>query len=85
MTNIDSLLRLVGAYCEATGLAEATVSDRVLNDGKRIKAIRAGKDIGSRRLEEAIQWFSDNWPVSAEWPVDIARPAARPAIAEVVP
>lgn len=78
MTSIDSLMTLVDTFCAATGLAEATLSTRVMKDGKRLEAIRAGKDIGTRRLAEAIQWFSDNWPEDAEWPCSIVRPAPAP-------
>lgn len=74
MTMIDSLLLLVETYAKATNLAEATISSRVMKDGKRIAAIRLGKDIGARRLGEAIQWFSDHWPANAEWPPEIPRP-----------
>jgi hypothetical protein len=74
MTDIDTFLAIVDAYCEATRLAEATVSDRVMNDGKRIKAIRAGRDIGVRRMREAVRWFSDNWPAEQPWPSQIERP-----------
>jgi hypothetical protein len=83
MTSIDSLLTLAETYCVATGLAEATVSTRVMKDGKRLDAIRAGKDIGARRLAEAIQWFSDNWPADVTWPDSIARPT--PTVRERAP
>lgn len=82
--DIDSLLTLVGAYCQATQLAEATVSTRVLKDGKRIEMIRAGRDIGVRRLEEAVTWFSENWPAGADWPTSVARPAVAD-VAEAAP
>jgi hypothetical protein len=78
MTSIDSLMTLVESFCAATGLAEATVSTRLLKDGKRLEAIRAGKDIGTRRLGEAIQWFSDNWPEDLMWPAHIQRPEPAP-------
>jgi hypothetical protein len=74
MTDIASFLTVVDRYVEATGLAEATVSARVLNAGHRIFQIRAGSDIGVRRLSEALQWLSDNWPVNAVWPDHVERP-----------
>jgi hypothetical protein len=76
--NIQAFLSVVDAYCAATGLAEATVSTRVLFDGKRIEKIRAGNDIGVRRMEEAVHWFAQNWPPAAKWPRGIARPQASP-------
>jgi hypothetical protein len=71
---LDHFLSLVDAYRKATGLAEATISTRVMKDGKRLRELRAGRDIGVRRLEEAITWFSDHWPKDAPWPADIPRP-----------
>ena len=81
MADINDLLKLVEVYAGATGLAEATISTKVLNDGKRIEAIRDGCDIGVRRLDEAISWFSANWPEQARWPRGIPRPEATPAAA----
>lgn len=75
MNDIDSLLALVDAYCAGTRLAEATVSTRVMHDGKRIELIRAGRDIGVRRCREAIQWFSQNWPIDLQWPDRVVRPS----------
>ena len=74
LTQIDQFLALVEAYRAATGLAEATVSTRALHDGKQLGMIRSGRDIGVRRIAEACQWFSDNWPKGAVWPAEIPRP-----------
>jgi hypothetical protein len=79
MSDIDSLLTLVDAYCAATGLAEATLSTRVMHDGKRFELIRQGRDIGVRRLAEAVQWFSANWPDGTPWPKSVPRPETIPA------
>lgn len=62
----------------ATKLADATISTRVLNDGKRIRKIRAGSDIGARRLEEACVWFASHWPDGVEWPTNVSRPIVLP-------
>ena len=75
MDAIASLLRLADVYCVATGLAEATVSTRCLADGKRLAAIRAGADIGARRLSRAMTWFASNWPADASWPDGVPFPA----------
>lgn len=74
MTNIDHLIRLVDAYCAATGRSEARLSDLIFNRGNRIKDIRAGSDLGTRTLEGALQWLSDNWPPDAKWPAAVPRP-----------
>lgn len=75
MDPLQSLIRLAAEYGKATGLEEATVSGRVLKGGNRLRDLRAGlSDIGIRRLEAAIQWFSSHWPTDAEWPSDVPRP-----------
>ena len=79
MDGLTALFTLADAYCKATGLAEGTVSDRVLKGGNRLRDLRADGDIGVRRLQKAIEWFSDHWPAGAEWPADIPRPVASPA------
>lgn len=74
MNTVASLLSVVDAYRVAREVSDARVSTLVLNDGSRITEIRSGKDIGSRRLDRALQWFSDNWPEGAIWPDDVMRP-----------
>jgi hypothetical protein len=74
MIPLHQFFDLVKAYGAATGLAEATISTRVFNDGQRIEMLRSGRDVGVRKLERAIQWLSDNWPSDAKWPRNIERP-----------
>lgn len=71
---IDDLLTLSDTFCAAHGIAETTLSSRIFNDGKRISAVRAGADIGARRLERAVEWLSAHWPESAPWPDHVRRP-----------
>lgn len=83
MFTISALMSLVEAYSKASGLAEATISSRLFNDGKRLSEVRQGADIGVRRIERAVTWLSANWPTDAEWPAGVPRPgAAIPEAAE---
>ena len=75
MSAIDHLLQLARIYAAAEGVELSTVSWRALGDTKKLPAIEAGKDIQVRRCDRAIQWFSDNWPAAAIWPVEVPRPA----------
>lgn len=75
-SRIDQFLHVVEAYCAATKRSEARVSTLVLNGGRRIADIRAGKDVGTRILDGAFQWLSDHWPDGLDWPEDVVRPAA---------
>lgn len=78
MTEIDQLLTVARAYAEAEGIELRTVSHRVFDDGKKLAAIAAGRDIQVRRYRHAMQWFSDHWPVSGPWPTGIPRPEPAP-------
>lgn len=75
MSAIGPFLAVVDAFCAAREISEARASTLILNGGSRIGSIRAGRsDIGTRRLEEAMQWLADNWPEGAEWPAGVPRP-----------
>lgn len=74
MIGISDFLLLVDRYCSSTGAAESTLSKRVFSDGKRIASVRAGSDVGCRRMARAIRWFSENWPEGCEWPEQVSRP-----------
>lgn len=74
MSIVETFLLVVECFCRAEGVPESTVSSRVFNDGKRLAQVRRGADIGVRRVERAMQWFSDNWPADADWPEAVARP-----------
>ncbi len=80
MTHLDALFLLVDRYRASQNIAEATLSTRLFSDGKRLGAIRAGSDVGVRRLNAALTWFSDNWPEGAEWPASVPRP--QPSVKE---
>jgi hypothetical protein len=74
MTSLEAFLDLIDRYCCSVKLAEATVSSRLFNDGKRVASLRAGSDIGIRRLHQALQWLSEHWPTDLDWPDSINRP-----------
>lgn len=76
MSGIDQLLRVARLYAELEGVPLSTVSSRVFNDGKKIRALEEGADINVGRLERALRWFSDNWPGNGGWPVEVPRPSA---------
>lgn len=74
MNAIEQLLALANEYARAEGVPLPTVSSRVFDDGKKLSAIQAGSDIQVRRLERAVNWFSDHWPDKATWPSIVPRP-----------
>jgi hypothetical protein len=74
MTLKEQLLKVAATYARARELSLARVSTLVFNEGKKIKRIEAGGDIGTERFESAMQWFAENWPDKAPWPAGVVRP-----------
>ncbi|TIW28730.1 MAG: hypothetical protein E5V63_04355 [Mesorhizobium sp.] len=80
MIEISQLIFVADAYIAATGRKETTVSTSVFNDGKKLTALRDGSaDIGVRRFNVALEWFSAHWPVDAVWPEGVSRPGVEQA------
>jgi hypothetical protein len=76
MNDLRKLILVFDAYVALTGQADATISTRFLGNGNRIREIRAGGDMGSRRIARALSAFSAAWPVGADWPQGVERPSA---------
>lgn len=70
----DQLLTVSEAYAQAVGRSEARISTIVYGSGNAISRLRAGADMGSERLHNGLQWFTDNWPAETPWPVGVPRP-----------
>lgn len=79
MTMRDQILTVARAYCDARVLSPSRVSTLVFNDGKKIGLIEGGADLQTSKFEQAMAWFSDNWPENAKWPSDVPRPTAEAA------
>ena len=82
MNAINHLLTLADRYRGLTGLGQSALSWRVFGDTKKLKALHDGADIQVKRSEKAMQWFSDHWPVDADWPAAVPRPATTPTATE---
>lgn len=76
MTLLDALLAVSSRFCEARGLSAARTSTLVFGDGKVLTRLSEGRDLTTRRLETAMQWFSTHWPDGAAWPTDVPRPSS---------
>lgn len=64
----QELLSRARRYCEASGLALATVSNKVMNDGKFFDRLAAGKGCTVDTYGKVMRWFDENE----------AKPEARP-------
>ncbi|UXN64444.1 hypothetical protein N8E89_00715 [Phyllobacterium sp. A18/5-2] len=74
MINLQHLLDVAVAYRKAEGIEDKTISNRVFADAKKLTALRCGADITITRFNDALMWFSANWPDGAEWPSAVPRP-----------
>ena len=68
------LLRCVDAYCAARGIARATLSTTLVNDGKTLDRLVSGGSLTVRKWQHCMDWLSENWPPGARWPADVPRP-----------
>lgn len=73
----DALIRLGRAYARRRGLALSTVGRLAGGQGAFFDRVAAGR-VTIRRVDRAIQWFSDHWPAELAWPRDLLRPEPRP-------
>lgn len=62
MDSREKLLEAKNRYCEATGLAQATVATKVMNDGKFFDRIEDGKGFTMGTYEKVMRWFKENTP-----------------------
>ena len=56
------LLEVATAYCAAKSISLSTISHKIVNDGKVLDRIKAGRDIHTATFEKFMRWFADNWP-----------------------
>ncbi|HUO54932.1 MAG TPA: hypothetical protein VMU18_09335 [Rhodoblastus sp.] len=76
MDYIADLLRVIDVYRSAAGVTDSTLSTRIFNEGMKVKRLRAGADMNTRRVVVALRWLSSHWPEGVEWPEDVRRPRA---------
>jgi hypothetical protein len=78
---LANLEALASAYVSATGgkFAIATVAQRALGDWRFFERLKESDraSFTVRKYDAAVAWFDANWPETATWPADIARPAAQ--------
>jgi hypothetical protein len=57
------LLEVAEAYCSVKSISLSTLSHKIVNDGKVLDRIKAGRDIHTATFEEFMRWFRNHWPV----------------------
>lgn len=73
---IANLRSLAAAYSAALGgVATSTIWKSAANDAWFFARIDRGKgSFTIKKYDEVVRWFSENWPETAEWPIDVTRP-----------
>jgi hypothetical protein len=66
------LLEVAEAYCAAKSISLSTISHKIVNDGKVLPRIRAGRDIHTATFEEFMRWFRINWPAGVKTPSSLS-------------
>jgi hypothetical protein len=68
------LFAVAAEFARATGRKRSGVWASAVNDARFQKRIESGKTFTVAVFDNAMRWFSDNWPASAHWPAGVARP-----------
>jgi hypothetical protein len=70
------IVKLANQYAGYHGIAVSSLSTEIFNDGKRIERLRFGLGVTVKSYNDALIWFSKNWPAVMVWPHDVPRPEA---------
>ena len=73
------LVTLIDAFAAARGVSGSRVTTLAMGSGNVYRTLTEGGNITLDRVENAIQWFSDNWPEGTDWPEGLSRPAPKRA------
>ena len=55
LMDLHHFLDRASRYCAARGISESRLGTLLFNDGNKFAALRAGRDVGVRRLERAAE------------------------------
>jgi hypothetical protein len=72
------LVILAQAYCDHTSYAISTLSKKILNNDKVLRALVEGRDCEMKNAERLTAWMNENWPDELPWPKDIPGPPPKP-------
>lgn len=62
MNTKQEIIDAFDRYCELTGLSKATVSTKVMNDGKFYDRITGDSGCTMATYEKAMNWFKEHTP-----------------------
>ena len=70
----SNIIALADTYAAHGRYSETYVSRLAVGSWDAIARLREGNGITTHRADKLVQWFSDNWPSTADWPEGIGRP-----------
>lgn len=73
MYSAPELVILAKAYLAATGVVESTLSKHAAGNDKTVSRLILGFDCTARIALKMSRWFDANWPITVEWPPEVAR------------
>ena len=59
-------------------MTPGAIGKAALRDHTFFRRVEAGENFTVKTFDRAVQWFSDHWFESAEWPEGIERPKRAP-------
>lgn len=59
------ILKKAEKYCKLSGIAPATLSTKIMNDGKFLDRVAAGKGFTNISFHKIKNWFGENMPKSS--------------------
>ena len=68
------LIAVADEFVRATGRKPGGVWASAVNDARFQDRIESGKTFTVAVFDNAMRWFSDNWPDGAFWPASVPRP-----------
>jgi hypothetical protein len=71
------LFAVAKEFARATGRKRSGVWASAVNDSRFQTRIESGKTFTVALFDNAMRWFSSNWPENATWPDGVPRPTSR--------
>jgi hypothetical protein len=71
---VANLKAVSSAFALASRLKASTIWARAVGDARFMDRVESGAGFTVKTYDNALLWFSANWPDNAVWPATVARP-----------
>jgi hypothetical protein len=69
-----NLRSVYDAFAAASKLKASTTWARAVGDARFMDRVSGGSTFTVKTYDNALRWFSENWPETAVWPAGVVRP-----------